>query len=712
MTEHLRTLSLLRFFLPLSLAATALQAVELYTIDTEEPELKRRDIVVTYGKPDLDSGSSEAALREDYGLRDGGTGGIERFYWENTADGDWRVYLDSRWLANPDQLGVTLDINNGFTVFFDLNFQQWDEYDFGAGVWYPPTQRFAVLSADALEKEISKLDLSLRVHPTDEIRLEATYSLFRRSGEHLSTRFGDDFAFSIGGPASRGIIPALVTGEETVHSLDVKLIKQDWIKLTGLRFHFQRREVGQSRIVERAADQPSANRFITQEEQSKDDLFSASGFLRRELGDSLVGSMGFVFTRLDGDLTGSRIFGAAPEASYDIDFPALQLRDRGYLDLDSTRRLSQLVVNANAVYTPSANVRWMSGIRLERLSTKAFGSYLDTWRTADWAAQEVQNEEADMLSSSEKSALDISAFLEGRYTGWDHVLFFSRLEAGHQKGDLQEGWSRQELFPDQREPLNLVDRFSDFDRQFAFWEVGANYYPSPGLRFSLSGYLKYRDNGYDLNQIRIPEEDYTLYPGFIKSQTFHVRDINGRVHWRLSDKLKSVTRADFQETTIDTATALSNGIESSVRERVVLSQSLTWTPTPRVFLSASANLVDDLTETGAAELEGTFAGIVVNLPNDYWHADLNLYYVLSKLIDVQLGYSYMELSNYMDASPTTVPFGSDLQQHTGSAELILHLGKNTRARIGYFVYDRQEPSAGGFRDYTAHLVNGSLQLIF
>lgn len=689
-----------------------LEAVEVYTSNTDEPELKQREFVFSYGDTDLEGGSSEAALREDTGLREGGSGGIERYYWENSVDGDWRVYFDSYWLANPDEAGVSLEIQDGFTVFFNLDFRNWTEYAFGNGVWYPPTNTFAFLSAEALEEEINKIDISLEVHPWDETRIELAYGFFSRDGEKFSTRFGDDNQFQVGGAPSRGILPALIDGDERVHTFDVRLIRQDYIDLTGFRFHYQHREVNRTHVVERAARQPSANRFTTEDESSKDDLFSASGFARREFSDTLVGSMGFVFTRLDGDITGSRVFGAAPEAAYDIDFAALQLHDRGFLDLESSRKLKQWIFNVNGVYTPSETVRWMVGVRIERLNTEAFGSYLDTHRTVDWAARELQNEEASMLSSSDKSALDISAFLEGRHTGFKSILLYSRLEAGNQGGDLQEGWTREELFPDARDPVDLLDRFTDFDRQFAFWEAGANYYPSTGLRFSLSGYLKYRENSYSLRGVRLPGDDFTLYPGYIRNQNFHTRDINARVHWRIFDSLKSVTRADYQETEIETDSGTANRIESSVRERLVISQSLTWSPASRFFASASVNYVDDLTETGAAELEGTFGGIVVNVPNDYWHADLNLYYVISKLFDIQLGYTHMEFTNFTDTSPTTTSYGTDLRQRHGSAELIFHISEQAQARLGYFVYDREEPSAGGFRDYTAHLFNGSLQLIF
>jgi hypothetical protein len=694
-------------------AASSLAAVELYTSDTEEPEPRQPVISLAGGYADVKDGLNEALALEQDGLQDGVTGGIERLYWENGSDGDWKFYVDSFALLDPDRYGVNLEMHNGYNVFFDLNFLQWHEYDFGSGIWYPITDTFAVLSANALEQEINKLDISLRFSPRDSLWIELAYGFFNRDGQSLSTRFGDNFQYRVpGGMNSRGIIPALMEGEETVHTFDAKLTREDGIDRAGLRFHYQRRSVDRQHVVERATAEPSANRTTTQKEESTDDLFSMSGFNRTEIGDNLTGSIGFVFTRLDGDLTGSRIFGSAPEATYDIDFAALQFEDRGFLDLENTRKLNQWVFNGNLVYTPSETMRWMGGVRIEHLSTEAFSSYIDTYSTVDWTAGEFQREEARMLARSEKSALDVSAFLEARYSGIEHMLLYSRVEASTQGGDLDEDWSRQETNPDVRSPVDLIDRATDFDRQVAFWEVGMNYYPLAKMRISLQAYLKYRENGYDWGGVTLPVEDYTLYPGHIANQVLTTRDVNGRLHYRIFDSLKSVTRIDFQETTIDSEDSLQFSLESSTRERVMFNQSLTWTPSPRVFVTGTFNLVDDLTESKAAELEGVFSGIIVNVPNDYWQANLNVYTVVSKLIDIQLGYQFMEMSNYLNTAPKTVPYGKDLTQHHGSVQMIFHLNEWTRSRLGYDYYEYDEPSADGNRNYKAHLVSGSLQVIF
>jgi hypothetical protein len=259
---------------------------------------------------------------------------------------------------------------------------------------------------------------------------------------------------------------------------------------------------------------------------------------------------------------------------------------------------------------------------------------------------------------------------------------------------------------------SLLDRATDFDRESAFWEVGANYDPFRSLRLSIEGYIKYRNNEYDYGTVDLPEADFTLYPGYIEYQKFHTEDINARAHWKIFKSLKSVTRVDLQTSTIESKDYLHEEMETSTRERMVFNQSLTWTPHPRFFITGTYNLVDDLTETPAADLEGTFSGIIVNIPNDYWQADVSLYYVVSSLIDVQIGYNYMEVDNYIDNSPKTVPYGSEIEQHHGSANVFFHFTPNLGARIGYHYYEQTDLASAGNRDYSVHVVNGSVQMVF
>jgi hypothetical protein len=692
---------------PVSLAAMAVTAT-----DAEEPRPEATEVIIAGGEVSLENGSDAAQLRQDFGLREGGSGGLERFLWIGSDAADWVVRIDARVVENPDDVRFDLLMEKPEEALFHVHFRHWTSYDSGVGPWYPAGNLQFVLTPKELEKELSRLEIRYERNLTDVLRMELCYSLFDRDGAALSSRLGDDFQYRIGGHPSRGIVPALLQTDERVQTLDARFVWQEWVNLSGLRLHAQRRESSTVHTVERGVVDRMAQRWSRQSESSADDLFAMSAFTRREWGDTMVGSVGFGFTRLDGTVSGHRIFGSTPEAAFDPDFAALQFEDRGFLDLENSRQLRQWIFNFNLVANPTETIRWMAGTRLEKLNTRVFGSYLDTYSTVDWDAVAFQREQADMLSGAEKSVLDLSGFVEVRYSGFSKWLLFTRIEATREEGDLDEEWTREEVFPDDREPISLLDRATEFDRKAIFWEAGAHFYPWRKLHLSIKGYLKEKENDYSLAGVELPIADYTAYPGHIIQQRVTIEDVNARVMWRVHPSLKLLSRVDYQESRTENTDRRLTALDSAERRRVVYNQSLTWAPARRLFLSAQYTRVDDLTESLAADLEGVFAGIVSNLPNDYWQMNASAYVVLTKRFDLQLQYQYLEMDNFIDSSPQTIAYGSSLTLETASAGIILHLGEGIRTHLEYRYFERFEPSANNLTDYTAHLLSGTVQVIF
>ncbi|MEX0330482.1 MAG: hypothetical protein AB3N64_03570 [Puniceicoccaceae bacterium] len=695
-------------FLPASVSG-----VQFYTSDTEEPEPRQNELSFTYTSSEFEDDANLGQAAESVRVLDKDGGGVENFHYENDPYADWRFLMDGRWLVNPDELSLTIEAFKLEEIFFDLEFRHWVEFDFGGGVWYAPRNAYFTLSDSALEEEIDQLKVSLRFKPTDTLQLRVAYDFFNREGQSLSTVFGDNYQYRVSGqPKSRGIVPALSEGQETVHKVEIGIEHKEEINRAGARAFYQSRESDKKLTVERGASDARANRYATHQQETKDDLFGFSGYVRRAMTDNLSGSIGMAYTQLDGDVTGSRVFGANPDAAYDIDFARSQLDDRGFLDLDGSRKLKQWIFNGNLVYEPQGSYRWMAGVRLEHLSTEAMGSYFDTFDTVDFGDLQRQNQEADMFSVSDKTAEDISGFLEFRFKGIPKTLVYTRVEAATQSGDLKEGWTRTEILPNPGSLERLLDRATGFDRETTFWEVGLNYDPFRRMRISVEGYIKSRKNEYDFANVTIPDADFTLYPGYIEYQDFYTEDLNARVHWKILDTLRSVSRVDFQNTTIDSRDRLNDELRTSDRERVVFNQALTWAPHPRFIITGNYTLVDDLTEVPTADLEGTFSGIIVNIPNDYWQADVSLYFVLTSLIDIQVGYNYMEIDNYVDNAAITVPYGSEIEQHHGTASVFFHFTSNMAARIGYHYYEQTDLATAGMTDFSVHVFNGSLQMKF
>jgi hypothetical protein len=220
-------------------ANASIPNVSLYTSETEEPQPQRNEIVVTIGDVNITDGSSAQQIAETLGIDDNTTvGGIEKFYWANSEDADWRIFLDGRILSWSDQISVNLLALKPEEKMLKIEYQSWKDYDYGAGIYYAPTDSFPVNSSEALEERIQKFKVAFQVQPSYELKLKVEYSALLREGSSLSTSFGDDYQYLILRTVSRGIVPSLVEGEETVHNLDVSVEHNEEVSRKGLRIHW------------------------------------------------------------------------------------------------------------------------------------------------------------------------------------------------------------------------------------------------------------------------------------------------------------------------------------------------------------------------------------------------------------------------------------------------------------------------------------------
>ncbi|MEX0323218.1 MAG: hypothetical protein AB3N63_13740 [Puniceicoccaceae bacterium] len=696
------------------IAAVPLSAgLDAYSVeDDAELEPKKPQIVYSFSAHDFKKTSNFAEAFANLGLEDDYRGGIAYVYWSEEK-GDWIITGEGHVLVNPLDLSISLSAVKPEEAELKIEYTRWKEFDSPVGAFYPPANRLPMLGADALEEEISRLKISYKWIPSDTITWKVSFDSFLREGQSLATTFGDDFQYLYKQTVSRGYIPSFVDGKEEVHKLDVSVRSEEEAKRQGVRVSYQRRNVDRTRVTERGESHPETNRYQTQADDSKDDLFGFSAYARRNLTDSITGSLGLAVTRLDGDITGSRIFGASPEARYDIDFVRSQLDDRGFIDLEGTRKLKQVLMNANLVYEPWGNWRMMGGIRIEDLTTEAFSSYIDTIDTIAWQDDLTrQNQEGRMESVNDKQATDYSGFLEVRYKGFSKAMLYTRAEYAEQEGDLEEGWTRENLVPNPDALVRLLDRATDFERETGFWEAGVHFYPASAFRISLEGYLKEKDYDYEFNSLSMADFDYTLYPSYIQGQNFQIEDVNARIHWKLGSTVRGVTRFDVQNTTIDTMDRLHPRIQSAERERTIFNQAVVWTPSPKLFFNAIYNKVNDLTETPATDIGDLYDGLVVNLPNDYWQLDLNMFVVLTKTVDLQLGYHFLEIDNYIDNSAVTVPLGDSIQQQHVFADFLFRFDEKTSAKVGFHYYEQNDTASAGNRDYQVMAISSSFQYIF
>ena len=166
--------------------------IDLYTSDTETPEPNTSELTISYAKPYFNDTDNPAAVAESLGLQDQYSFGVERLYWENDPDSEWRLFLDSKFLFYLDDYRINFQAVKPDEKILTIDFQAWEELDYGAGIYYPDRDSFYLLDPDMLRESIKRFKISYQAMPSYENRWKISYSLFERSGDSLSTRFGDD----------------------------------------------------------------------------------------------------------------------------------------------------------------------------------------------------------------------------------------------------------------------------------------------------------------------------------------------------------------------------------------------------------------------------------------------------------------------------------------------------------------------------------------
>jgi hypothetical protein len=305
--------------------------------------------------------------------------------------------------------------------------------------------------------------------------------------------------------------------------------------------------------------------------------------------------------------------------------------------------------------------------------------------------------------------VDVSESLELRYTGFTNWVLYARGYWVQGRGDLKE--------TETVVASNIVDllRDTDFDRSTQKYAVGANWYPLPRLSLAAQYYHKIRTEDYDHTQDNTPNRSGNRYPAFLVAQDFETDDANIRVTWRPLNTLTLVTRYDFQLSTVDMQGDGLSSVESARITSHIFSESVSWTPIPRLVLQASVNYALDETDTPADEVvttNGVPLNVVLDTQNDYWNASATVGFVLDDKTDLQAQYSYYRADNYVDNSAFSQPFGVDAEEHGITAALIRRLSDRVRWTLKYGFFSNRDRTSGGRNDYDAHLVMTSMQVRF
>jgi hypothetical protein len=663
--------------------------------DLAPPHEQSGDTVTNYNNwIDLSVGGliregNRSPLRHRASLRDGAFGGIEDFHWE-TAIGEKDFFqIDGRAIFNEYDYGVRLELVRADVGFVRGGYKQFRSWYDGSGGFYPPTAYWLNLydTSLALDRGEAWFEAGLTLENAPSLTFR--YSHQFRDGQTDSTAWG--FTHPSGVPTVvRAISPAFwdINEKRDIFAGDLKHTVNKTDLGVGLRYETW--ENDDARKMRQWPNEPD-DRHITQREETQSDLLNVRAFTETRFSEKAFFSTGFSFTKLDSDITGSRIYGD----DYDVGYNPALAQALGFIDLSGGTQTREYVVNLNLLLRPTEVVSLVPSARIRKADMDGFSQFIQTGA--------ILQPDTPLSASSERNFLDVNERLELRYGGLTNWVFYARGDWEQGEGDLSEEGGAG-LGPP-------VMRYTEDTRFTQRYTVGANWYFSRQINVDAQYYHKARDYEYDHQVDNTPNNSFDRYPAYLVGQDFRTDDVGVRLTLRPHRRVSLVTRYDFQFSTIDVAPDPVSGLAELQTGKVtsqIIAQNITWIPWAPLYLQVGFNYVLSDTDTPADEVTQA----IIDSQNNYWNLTFSSGLALNRKTDLQLNYFYYQADDYEDISQYGVPYGVGDREHGVTVSLIRRIRTNLRVlmRYGFFAY--RDAATGGNRDYDAHLIYSSLQYRF
>lgn len=633
---------------------------------------------------------NKAAFQELLRRRTGFSGGLEAFRYSR-ENNRYSLSFDGHLIPGDDDYRFAGRWNHTSGLYSNFGYNEFTTYYNGTGRTFLPTDTFFSLYDPSLATKRDQLWFEIGLAKEDRPKILLRYERHGRRGTKSSTELGETNL--TGGAGSKAIVPASLTLDEIRQILVAEISQSVGPQRWEIAARYERSEQDNRRYNNRRPGEASAARVSTTREIVDSDLFSSHAFVEHEFSQNLRVSAGGLYTSIDTALEGNRIYGAANDAIYDPVFARRQAGDIGYIGLDGSTHLKQYVGNLNAVYVPFKNWSTRAGLRYQHLHQDSVSTF-----TATNVQNNLVTSAVDSGAESEKQEDQLTGTLDVRYTGQPAWTYNLRGEWRSALGDLDEM-----LYPTATRAPS-INRSTDYERRFSKYSLSANWYAHPKLTFSSEYFYRIQENHYEapIDSTLAGPASFDRYPAFVRKHRFDLHDFNIRASWRAHSTVNLVTRYDLQ---YGQSFAGFDQIETNRSGRYtghIISQSINWSPVPRLFLTGSGSVVYDQLATPAAS-------IVLNSDNNYFNASFSAGYALTKTSDVYADYSLYQASGFNDNSSTSQPYGS--QQKTDNASLTYTVKPSDRVRftLKYTYASNRDKTFAGRNDFHAQIVYAKIQ---
>ncbi len=614
---------------------------------------------------------SKATFQQRHQIPARAYGGLDSFFWESYPTRDLIMQLEVRSIFDEHNQDIKLSLEHAEGAFVRGGLRQFRTWYDGGGGYFSPTDGWFDLHEDRMHIDSGELWIEVGVSEPDKPEVVLAYAHRYRRGLKDSTIWGRTGLTD--GAGRRAILPSFREIDESRHIVEgrMKHNVRDTDFGAGLRYEVADVDnTLNTRELETTGFGAADNRQVRHREGVESDVLSTHAWTTTQINDATRFSTGYIYSRLDNDISGSRIRIDPDESAADQPAPH-------FTDLVGVTQVRQHVANMNLSLLLLEDLYLIPSLRAEIRDSDSLSMFDD-------GDQQRVTSHNDTLTFSER--------LELRYNGLQRWHLFTR-------GDWTQGQG------DSRERSTVADdREVDFDRRSQRYTLGANWYFHQNYTLGFQYYHEIRKNDFDhIIRGRTGQD--------IDRQDFTTDAFNVRLTSRPVNRVTLVSRYDLRLSRIDNKVSRPedlSSIRSGEQTRHIFSQSGTWTPLERLYLQGSVNYAVDRHETPAQQAGDT----VLESKNDYLFTSLGMGYAYSPKTDIDLHYTYYLADNFEDNSEDSVAYGVGEYEHTAGTRITRRMADNFVWYGGYRFFYYREDTTGGNRDYDAHQIYSGLAFNF
>lgn len=623
-----------------------------------------------------DVSGNKQKFREDVGIKDGWTGGMDDATFHQDFNKDTTIDGEGRFIVDDHDYKLQLQVTKKDVGFVNGGFTEYREFYNNEGGFFRPFTPPAFQLNNDLGMDVGRIFVEGGLTLPNLPKITLSYEHQFRDGEESLLEWGGVTQ----GTDTRKIYPSF----EAVHEYtDIVKLSGDYdIAKVHLRddFQYEHFSANDTRTDTSVDLNTSSSQTVTVHEDNDHDAFYNTFRMDCHVNDKVYWSLGYLYTTLSGS-GNQQVTTPPPVGPFGNNWNASDI------DVD----LYSHVLNLNTMFGPFKGFVFYGGLQGEETETHGF--------TDAFLTQGAGPATANLIHSANDTK-SLSETLGVRYTKIPYTILYA------------EGrWNEEQIDLDEAETQNGASSLGLGSDETSFrQDYRAGFNTAPIARMTLSGsyrhYIDHDDFDYDTDTV-------VGYPGFITAQDFTTDEATCKLTLRPCSRFSTAFTYQRVSTDIRTSTeavpllAPGGSLESGNYEANIYSVSATVTPISRWYLTGYFSVQDTHTEAFANHDPS-----VITYRGDVYTVMGTTGYAIDNKTDFTLEYSYSRSDNFTDNSSAGLPLGLNFQRNAVQAGITRKIRKNVIARLRYAFYEYREPSSGAVNNYTANLASASCTVRF